>query len=131
MKIFETGKDSYDSSINFVDTNNVFVGYSMSQDCCEHADWFISKTEDNDVIDDNGIIEKLDDYSFDKEYFEEVEPKKSDWGTVLDAGGMVRFKLVSKDKPDLFLHLYNSHNGYYSHGFEMKIDDKQVREGCL
>lgn len=50
MKIFES-KD--ECKINFVDENNVFLGYSMGQDCCEYAEWFISDDPQNDRPDRN------------------------------------------------------------------------------
>ena len=127
MKIFNSGEDSaWDKKVNFVDDNNTFVGYDMSRSCCEHADWFISNTEDNKPLENekgeyiNGIIDGLEDYFFDVLYFVNVEPQKDkDSGyTYLDSGGMVRFKIVAKDKEPLYLHIYNSHNGYYGHGFE-------------
>jgi hypothetical protein len=61
------------------------------------------------------------DYRFDPDYFEDVIPARSKYGSnVLDEGGMVRFRLVAEGKPDLYLHLFNSHNGYYSHGFNVE-----------
>jgi hypothetical protein len=133
MKIFNKTEE-WSGKVNFVDDDNVLVGYSLTQACCEHADWFISTTEDNDVKEDNGIVD-VDGYFFDKNYFVEVEPKKEgseDYRySVLDEGGMVRFKLVAFGKPDLFLHLYNSHNGYYGHGFEATIGGIKWQDGCL
>ena len=35
MKIFEDN-----IKVNFVDENNVFVGYDMRQSCCEQAGYF-------------------------------------------------------------------------------------------
>jgi hypothetical protein len=122
-----------EDKVNFVDINNVFVGYDLYPDCCEHADWFISKTEDKDApLENNQIKEGLDDYIFDTKYFVDVELDKDEYGyTCLEDGGMVRFKLIAKDKPDLFLHLYNSQNGYYSHGFQATIGDILWRNGTL
>ena len=124
MKIFDIA-GNWSNKVNFVDENNVLVGYDMSSHCCEHADWFISETEDDNVIDGNGITEELDIYNFDATYFSEVKTEDC------DCGRMVRFKLVAKDKYDLFLHLYNVQNGYYSHGFEFKINDIIFKEGSL
>ena len=41
MKIFDGDFDK----VNFVDENNVFVGYDLLQDCCEDANWFIADRE--------------------------------------------------------------------------------------
>lgn len=136
MKIFDSGENGWDEKVNFVDDNNVLVGYDMAQSCCERADWFISKTEDNNYPENgNKITEGLEDYFFDKDYFVEVEPAQEgsdDYKySVLDSGGMVRFKLIAQDKEPLYLHIYNSHNGFYGHGFEFKIGDKVMREGSI
>jgi|WetSurSiteA1Bulk_404760.scaffolds.fasta_scaffold207046_1 hypothetical protein len=125
MKIFENKADSWEDKVNFVDDNNVFVGYDMGQSCCEYADWFISTSEKDDIQEDKGIITGLEDYLFDTNYFAEVPSK------VLDEGSMVRFKLISKNKPDLYLHLFNSHNGYYSHGFEANVNGISWHNGSL
>ena len=111
---------------NFVDKNNVLVGYDSSQDCCEHASWYLSTIERVDREDYNTIDPKtLEDYIFDPTYFAEES------GEQFDSGGLVRFKLVAPDKPDVFLHLFNAHNGYYSHGFNMLKDTEVIRDGCL
>jgi len=123
MKIFKDNK-KYGEKVNFIDDNNVFVGYDLSQDCCEHADFYISEKEESGII-ENKITEGLETYNFDTEYFKEVAYFDG------DAGGIARFRLVAKDKPDLFLHLFNSHNGYYSHGFTAKIGDLAWKEGLL
>jgi hypothetical protein len=140
MKIIETDRNTYFDKINFVDENNVFVGYDLATDCCERADWFMSTTEDTKPIgeNDNRIpVDYYDEYVFDKEYFVEVVPAQEgnddDKYSCLDEGGMVRFKLVSKvpDQPPLFLHIYNSHNGYYSHGFQFGVGDTIIKGGSL
>jgi len=125
MKIFDK---THGEKVNFVDQNNVFVGYDLMQDCCEHADWFIAdQTFPDEVpeITEAAMLEGLEPYSFDKEFFEEYTPAS------LESGGMAIFKLVAEGQPDRYLHLYNNHNGYYSHGFEMKQNDDTLREGHL
>ena len=52
----------------------------------------------------------------------------------LEEGGLVIFKLQSlptNPKSDLYLHLYNSHNGYYSHGFEMYVGGIPIKSGSI
>jgi len=61
----------------------------------------------------------LKKYSFDKKFYKHLE------GGDLDGGGIVIFKLIAPKQKNLYLHIYNSHNGYYSHGFEFK-DDKEI-----
>jgi len=129
MKILDQ-HEKWSDKVNFVDVNNVFVGYNLSQDCCEHADWFISDKQESEArYEENEEERKVPDvtsYNFDKEYFETVQV-----GGEFDGGGMVRFRLVAEDKPDLYLHLYNIHNGYYSHGFEFKINDTVIQSGSI
>ena len=129
MKIF-TENESYKDKVNFVDENNVLVGYDLSQDCCERADWFISPTKENSPYNEDceKKIKEVPDvynYAFDKNFFEEVKDCEQ-----LDKGTMIRFRLVNRDK-ELFLHLFNCQNGYYSHGFEFKIDDQLKKEGYI
>ena len=123
MKIFET-EDSYHGKVNFVDVNNIFVGYDISSHCCEHFGYFISENEEQNPREDEGIKEGLENYSFDKNYFSENEADE-------DNGGIVRFKLVAENKPDLFLHLYNFHNGYYAHGFTFLDNGKIIKESYI
>ncbi len=130
MKVFDKNQDScWESKVNFVDDNNIGVGYDMSQNCCEHADWFIAdspaKTPDGPSDQDRD----LEGYSFDTDYFETVED--SDGQYVFDAGAMVIFRLVSSEKLDKYLHLYNCHNGYYSHGWDMTDGPNKIQSGSL
>lgn len=50
-----------------------------------------------------------------------------------DEGGVAVFRLRRRDGSDgvKYLHLFNSHNGYYSHGFEMEHSGVKLREGWL
>jgi hypothetical protein len=128
MKIFEGKDSSWGEKINFVDNNDVFVGYDMGQCCCEGADWFIADTitpYSYDSDDDSKEVPDVEAYVFDKDFFQEVESGD------LDDGGMVAFKLIAENKPNLYLHLFNCHNGYYGHGFEVKHGGETVLNGCL
>ena len=125
MKIFYGKYEFNTEKINFVDVNNVFVGYSTDTDCCEYADWFISDKESNEIIERVEELDELPDYIFDVDYFEEVTGTSE-----LDMGGMVRFRLVNGDS-EKFLHLFNCHNGYYGHGFSFGVNETLLREGCL
>ena len=103
---------TFPDKVNFVDSNNVILGYDLGQSCCEHAFWTISDNPkgenpiyDGDELDGQEI--ELENYFFDP-YFHEEEACAA------------IFKLVSfpyLNKPDLYIRLENNHNGYYSHGF--------------
>lgn len=116
-----------DGRVNFVDDNNVFVGYDMGQCCCEHADWFVSTSEEEDWDNPKSLVtdHDFDGYIFDTEYLQEGTSGN------FEVGGFVRFRWVKQGYPDLFLHLFNVHNGYYGHGFEMRIAGELKVEGCL
>ncbi len=123
MKIFDQ-TEAFPGKVNFVDKNNVCLGYDLQQDCCEYADWFISDKEEKtyDSVDEREF--DVEDYIFDSAYFEDVDCSD------LDEGRMVRFRLVNGSN-ELFIHIYNCHNGYYGHGFEFKIGDEIKQDGCL
>ena len=130
MKIFDTNQGCWSQKVNFVDANNVLVGYDTEQECCEHAGWFIADKitpydYDMETVTENAKDYNIELYSFDPDFFEIVESGH------LDEGGQVAFKLVAESKPDLYLHLFNSHNGYYAHGFEIKHSGEVVNNGNL
>lgn len=124
MKIFKN-EGIWSTKINFVDNNNVFVGYDIAQQCCENAGWFISEKEEVNILENS--VPEVENYCFDVDYFVKVVDEKCD---ELDEGKMVRFRLTD-GKNELFLHLYNCHNGYYSHGFEIKNNDNLLFDGYL
>jgi hypothetical protein len=132
MKIFGLDKNNWNRKINFVDKNNVFVGYDMEQQCCESTDWFISEKEKKNIIKNKNKYD-LDDYVFDKKYFTNVKFKNVEIESLgylgIEFGNMIRFKLISEGKKNLYLHIYNIHNGYYSHGFEFKYDKIELQRG--
>lgn len=126
MKIFDQVKP-FEDKVNFVDQNNVVVGYDMSQDCCEYADWLIADAPTDQFhngcshqtnVDETDYIQ----YCFDVDYFEEDG---------YDETSIAIFRLVAPELPDKFLHLHNTHNGYYSHGFTMKVNEQMIRSGGL
>lgn len=120
MKIFnKQGK------VNFVDENNVFVGFDDEGFCCEQFGWFISRDKGN-KLDAESYEGDLEEYSFDTSYFEDVDSPD-----IYDCGGMVRFRLQNLDGHEIFLHLYNSHNGFYSHGFTATINGAKWQDDSL
>ncbi len=120
---------SFPDRVNFVDSNNVFVGYEMYQQCCESATWCISTNIDGsepvlsapDDPEESKEFE-VEDYCFDPDFFYQTEDNER-WDYYS------AFKLISHGKPDFFLILSNSHNGYYSHGFTFR--GNKTIEGSL
>lgn len=138
MKYFRENYGTYNDKVNFIDENNVVLGYDMAQDCCEEASWFISEYPEvgccNPVdrvaseysFTEDEINEVLTSYIFDVDYFQ-----KHNWHD-LDEGGAVSFKLKSTEgKQDLYLYIYNSHNGFYGHGFSFRESNEFLHEGLL
>lgn len=118
MKTFEKGY-----KINFVDDNNVLVGFDNHQPCCENFGHFLSSKVPTGIPDKLEEID-ADGFNFDTAFFQAVHSDD------LDQGGMVVFRLT-KGEEEIFLSLYNSQNGYYSHGFDMTVEGKEIHEGSL
>ena len=120
-------------SVNIIDKNDVFVGYDVNASCCEYANigfsYFKPKswTEvDADHENFKGIkIQQpqwdsnitfepdfLVDYEFDPIFIIQNEAGEDD-------GNMVTFRCTRHKSKNIYLTLFNVHNGYYSHGFSM------------
>lgn len=114
MKIFER-----DGKINFVDENNVVLGFDYGQSCCEHYGYRITEDIPNmeTYADDiESVNFKEEDYRFDPEFIR-IENAED--------GNVATFKLRNKDKrkkKPLYLTIFNYHNGWYSHGFTFTVD---------
>ena len=102
--------------VNFIDTNECYVGYDCGQSCCENAYWYTSAilpaAEHPTGSDDP---KNLEGFSF-------VRGEKPSEGSTEaeDQGGWVAFP-IEKAGERRYLVLVNAHNGYYSHGFEYEI----------
>ena len=124
MKMFVSDKDG---KVNFVDENNVFLGYEISTSCCENPGFFITSTPQAEVPDPlPKDPQELTEYRFDTHYFCKVS------GGIFHDGGMVIFKAVSivDDKP-IYIHLFNIQNGYYSHGFQFSENGKDIQQDSI
>lgn len=126
MKVFDC-VERFDSKVNFVDENNVFLGYDMSEDDRQEADWFIADKPrlDASFPEDSQKLLDLSGWVFDPSYFQAVSND-----SVFDGGGMVIFRIV-KGIREKFIHLYNIHNGYYGNGFDFIINSNVTRTGKL
>lgn len=121
MKYFEK-----DSKHNFVDENNVFVGYDSYQSCCESADWSLFESVPEPDVNYYITTKKdLPGYVFDINFFEEVVLDG------LDSGRAVLFRLTKAGEKDMYLCLWNCHNGYYSHGLEVTHNGINIRYESL
>ena len=73
MKTFEGKhkKEDWGSKHNFVDENNVFVGFDADQSCCENADWFVSDKIESKMPDPLPKSLDWENWVFDTSFFEE------------------------------------------------------------
>ena len=135
MKCFTSNPNSiWSTKVNFVDENNVLVGYDFTGSCCEQFGWYIhdkvtNNREDslfNEIIDHSAINDSLKEWTFDTSFFEELR----EGSRCSDDHNTAVFRLVNEDN-ELFLHLFNVHNGYYSHGFDFSKDGEIIQTGSL
>jgi hypothetical protein len=134
MRYFCSSNSFWATKVNFVDDNNVLVGYDFAGNCCENFGWYIydkvghTNGEDpvfSDSINEKALNESLKEWTFDTAFFDRLTNDKS-----YDEENIAVFRLVNGDN-ELFLHLYNSHNGYYHHGFDFSKDGTIIHTGSL
>jgi hypothetical protein len=113
VKIFENMWDK----VNFVDENNVFLGYDLSQQCCEKAGWFLAHSPQETIPEETGGEFDLDGFTFDTDFFKEIYD-------------LAIFRIVKKDE-ECFIHLFNTHDGYYSHGFKFTCGNTVIKDSKL
>lgn len=132
MKVFEDF-----GRINFVDENNVFVGFCDNQNCCEYFGYVFVKVLPEWVNGNNtlGALKlselELKDFNFDINFFKELEVREEPANSDRGDGGSISFRLVNNLNEEIYLILFNHHNGWYSHGFEMKNKEEIVFKGSL
>jgi hypothetical protein len=114
--------ETFPGKVNFIDDNNVILGYDLGQDCCEQAFWTVSEAKDGSEPlyqgDDTESKEiELEGYVFDPAFCERSDDDGREQYVAI-------FKLVyrayGEEKPDLYVRLENHHNGYYGHGFAFR-----------
>lgn len=112
-------KVDFQHSVNFIDANDIFVGFDMRSQCCEGFGWYI---KDNDSIEDAvNQSEKSESYfedndmsgwMFDLGYFKQDNDHQANVGYI----DVVVFRLRNNNERK-FLFLYNIGNGMYGHDF--------------
>lgn len=123
MEVFHTH-----NKVNFVDENNVVVGYDMQSQCCEDYGYFFSRQKPNSVADIDGINDAdLEGFIFDQNFYEcdGFEDEKSG-----DYGSVAIFRLINGCN-EIYLTLYNIHNGYYTHKFQVITGGEVIESGSL
>ena len=95
--------------INFIDKNDCFVGFDWYAQCCENFGYYVALEITEVGSAGNG---SLDGFFFDTTT-EPIEICNDSY----DVDGIVAFKCINDEGDVRYLHLYNHHNGYYSHGW--------------
>lgn len=125
MKIVDNAQaESWENKTNFVDKNNVVLGWDMSQNCCESFGVIFSREIPTSRKEDDPPYpseRELEPYVFDPSFC----VNNSIVEEYADQGGSRTFKLTDGDAV-LYLTIYNHHNGYYSHGFTLDVGGKRI-----
>lgn len=120
-----------DCKMNWVDSNNVFVGFDDEGSCCEvwGAGFYSSlnkKAKKLDVdlsVDNNWVF----DTSF---YMKDMDKKFTMRIDGYEEADRAAFRLIDGNK-EMFLVIWNEHNGYYCHGFEFCNGDTVIVTGSI
>ena len=107
---------------NWVDSNNNFVGYSNDADCCERYGYHLVDLKNKIILDQDSFLQDSNlvwdtswiDSDFNVSNLEGINDL--DFSFDDDELEIKTFKVKNAD--NVYLVLYNSHNGYYSHGWE-------------
>lgn len=81
MKVFEGGEPKeWRGKVNFVDKNNVLVGFDDDQNCCEQCGWFLNRSKPTaDMLDGDLDHKDLEEYVHWRERAEEAEKATADF----------------------------------------------------
>lgn len=129
--------------VNFIDSNNVVLGYDMEVQCCERFGFFM--WEDQRFNRDYKEIPthhyyppgqyEIEGKVFDREFYEETILKdEDDWN---ERQVVAIFRLCNEEdlkhwpNSGIFIHIYNLHNGYYKHGFNFQHAEEVICSGRL
>ena len=123
VKYFEAN-----SRINWVDSNNVFVGFYNEQDCCEvwGGDFYDSLDDNANVVDVDLTVDN--NWVFDTSFY--VTDVYYNFIDRSSEAQCAAFRLVDGDKA-IYLVIWNDHNGYYAHGFEFCNGDIVIVKGSI
>jgi hypothetical protein len=122
MRIFNV-----DGKTNFVDDNNVFVGFDKEGICCEKFGYALTEYIPDNMDNLHSDLKEsyFEGYNFDRSFIKDLPHPE-----YFEEGGAKCFRL-EKDGEEAYLTIYNYHNGYYSHGFEFVDDEEIIEEGRL
>jgi hypothetical protein len=103
MKIYENG-----SAINFADTRNVLLSYSLIGDT-GYSEWFISDIEHTEEVPYMRSYHNIRNYVFDTSYFRKM---------IVENSNVAIFRVYhpNSEKMEKFIHLVNTPLGGRYHG---------------
>ena len=93
------------NKINFIDENDVYVGFDYIKGCCERFCWYITNEKDGEPL---FPANKLTGYVFD------TSVNYHQYETKLDDVGRVSFKMIKDGCEDIYLTLFNHNKGRVS-----------------
>lgn len=111
MRCFDPNNSKWESKINYADANNRVVGFDMDSSCCEYFGHGVFAALPVGI--DN--LESPTEADIGPYAFADEEPTLIDASD--DAGGTLCFRIYADELPDLWVCIWNHHNGYYGHGF--------------
>lgn len=117
-----------DGKMNWVDSNNVFVGFDDEGSCCEvwgagfydSLDGFTQAVDIDLTVDNNWVFDTT--FYVTDAYYDFIDRSSE--------AVCAAFRLVDGDKA-IYLVIWNDHNGYYAHGFNFCNGDTVIVEGAL
>jgi len=122
MRIFK-----HKESVNFIDENDVFLGYSLDNSCCSHSafelTWDKAGKKKINFSNFDEINEIIKGYEFDTKYMDKHFDEKD------NSYGFAVFRMTRKGASNIYVVLKNHHNGNYWNGFELsKIEISGYKE---
>lgn len=116
MKIFYHST-SYSKSVNFIDENDVFMGFRLQETASAKTDFkfFNDRNGKHRIRYDSQeeINEILEGYYFDTDFMLKYYDGKNTHSTY------AVFRLKKSCEKDIYLFLSSQHNGYYASGFKL------------
>ena len=123
------GPKAWEDKFNWVDENNVFVGFDSSQYCCEDFR-YVYLDESLKIVNDPYI----GPFSFVPNMIDEDQIKKIEVCEYMKGQKDYRWTAfqMTDGETTLYLILLNMHNGYYCHGFELgRFSTESIYKGQL
>lgn len=111
MKCFDPNNSRWESKVNYVDVNNRLVGFDMDSSWREYFGHGVFAALPVDSAELTSPVEAdIEPYSFADEEPTLITDRYNEGGTLC-------FRICADKLPDLWVCIWNHHNGHYGHGF--------------